>query len=153
MKKALYLFVAVCLTALSASAQVTEKQLTGKWKLANMEVAGMTINYETKKMTFPPETAAMLSAEDMASAEAEVFGKMDEKSFYGFEFAEGSKVTFVDGEDRKEAQYSLVEKDGKQYMEGGPIGVPGEISMTDGKLRLFYDMQGQTMVMNFSRAK
>ena len=142
----------VLLVAFQMSAQsLTEKDLLGKWQVSGMEASGMNVDYEKKEVKLTGEMAALISEEDLENMKADLFSKMEAKSFYGLEYTSGNIVSFVDGDNRKDSPYTLQQKDGKQFMEGGPIPGAAQISIAGDKLTLSYETG--PIVMTFKKIK
>ena len=143
----------VLLVAFQMGAQsLTEKDLLGKWQISSMEVSGMVIDYDKKDIILPEAMKSVMSAEDIENMKKDAFDKIESKGFYGLEFTTGSTVAFVDGEKRNESAYTLSDKDGTQFMEGGPIPAPAAITIADGRLKLMYET-GTSMTMTFKKTK
>ena len=147
-----YITALILLVVLKAGAQsVTENDLLGKWQIASMEASGMNVDYDKKEVKLTGEMAGLISEEDLENMKADLFSKMEAKSFYGLEYTKGSMVSFVDGDNRKESPYTLQQKGGKYFMEGGPIPGAAEISIAGDKLTLSYETG--PMVMTFKKVK
>lgn len=139
MRKLLYLFVAVCISATASAQKLTEKDLQGSWNLAAVEASGMVIDVAKEKVTLPPETEAMLTEEQKAEMNAGMAQAMEmfRESHAKFE---GKNFTQNMGpEEIGKGTYTITQKDGKNIMTlTEAIGTPKEItiSITDKKLRM-----------------
>jgi hypothetical protein len=153
MKKLLYLFVAVCISATASAQKLTDKDIQGTWKLAALEASGMVIDVVKEKVTLPPETEAMLTEEQKAEMNAGMAQAM-EMFRESFAKIEGKNLTQNLGPEEQKGTFVMAQKEGKNVITlTQEDGTTKEIivSIVDKKLRLEENEGGAAAVFVYTK--
>ncbi|WP_294822902.1 hypothetical protein [uncultured Flavobacterium sp.] len=153
MKKILYLFLAVCLSASAYAQKLTDKDIQGNWKLASLEASGMTIDVANEKIVLPPEAQASLTEEQKTEMDAGMAQAM-EMFRESYAKIEGKNLTQNLGPEGQSGTFVLSHKDGKNILtltkdDGTTKNIT--VSIVDKKLRLQEDQEGVSAVFVYTK--
>lgn len=116
MKKLLYFTFALCFFTTLASAQkVTEKDLQGKWKLTYFIANGVTFDIVKEKVTISDEAKSMMSADIFQQLQNHPSEAIEPFKAAYADFDKG-KLKQIMGADVTECVYTIIEKDGQQFV-------------------------------------
>lgn len=153
MKKALYLFLACCISTVASAQKVTGKDIQGNWKLAAFNASGIYLDMNTGLATISEELKSQLTSEDVA--------EINESMKQGIESLKISTISFTGNAvkqniagDEKTGTFEIKEINQEQrilstYSDGSTSNTA--IYIKDKKLYISKSEQGQTAELIFNK--
>lgn len=140
--KTAFFILAAFLVTLSVSAQVTHKDIAGRWKAVEMGAKGALANFETGKVTVTDEWKKNNPGQDAAALE-EKLKKGGPFTNFEIDLTEDGRISLiVMGKVSEEGSYTLEPRGDKTVLQGGPMGDDEmEVAMQDGRMQWYIRVQ------------